>query len=59
MLARFLCSRSGLTSIEYSLIAAIMGLALVVSYEGFMNSYNMTMGTLTNTLKANQPPENP
>jgi len=50
MLKNFLKNDAGATAIEYGLIAAIMGLALITGFGAFADSLSNQMTFLANTM---------
>jgi pilus assembly protein Flp/PilA len=47
---RFLKDESGATAIEYGLIAAIVGVGIILSLGGLRNQLNLTFGNISTSL---------
>ena len=52
---RFVKDESGATAIEYGLIAALIGVAIIVGATALGGSLNSTFGAISSKLDANQP----
>ncbi len=50
MLQRFVKDESGATAIEYGLIAAIVGVGIIVSLGGLRNQLSATFGDISTKL---------
>jgi pilus assembly protein Flp/PilA len=55
LFARFVKNESGATAIEYGLIAALVGIAIIAGATLLGNSLNTTFTGVSTTLDANQP----
>ncbi len=47
---RFVKDDSGATAIEYGLIAAIVGVGIILSLGGLRNQLNLTFGNISSSL---------
>ena len=47
---RFVKDESGATAIEYGLIAAIVGVGIILSLGGLRNQLNLTFGNISTAL---------
>ena len=50
ILKRFAKDESGATAIEYGLIAAIVGVGIILSLGGLRNQLNLTFGNISTKL---------
>jgi len=51
LLSRFINDESGVTAVEYGLLAALLALAIVTSVKGVSAKLNTTFGTISGALK--------
>jgi len=52
LFTRFVKDESGATAIEYGLIAAIVGVGIILSLQGLRNQLVLTFGDVVTGLKA-------
>ncbi len=50
LFSRFVQDESGATAIEYGLIAAIVGVGIILSLGGLRNQLNLTFGNISTKL---------